>query len=450
MKLKLSDSGIIVVKGVSTIKASAGEEEGVIDFIASTNSVDRDGDIVRQDGIFLDYYKQNPVFLWAHNSWEPPIGRSIESKMNDEGNFQIKVLFDLDDPFAHKIYRKYSKNFLKMVSIGFLPHELEERETGYGFVFTKTEIMEVSAVPVGSNRGALAIERGQDAAHTKSKDFGQWLKENNHVIIKSHPVSAQIKSPDAPATSEDTLEAPDEEPQKSQDSQEATETDSKTPTEPAQEQGKGVDEPQDTPEQPEDAPEASEEGKGADVPAAYAAKLTAFSLFEDDKFKGYTVLSNEHAQQLIKAAIASPVKASIEYSRNEIDVTEEGDESEKRTAKGAAFLYVSGFDDSGEGSGVEGIKTSIEVDTDALAEKLATKLAQNTSNKSKTIVVNVDGEAFEGKSAEQVAKAINDLIGSNAHDAEEPSEEDSPSPVKVPDASGPKPATLKVVSGNQD
>src|SRR5712664_2951375 len=45
-------------------------------FVFSDASVDRSGDSIDQAGWKTDAYRDNPVALWAHNSSEPPIGRS--------------------------------------------------------------------------------------------------------------------------------------------------------------------------------------------------------------------------------------------------------------------------------------------------------------------------------------------------------------------------------------
>ena len=47
-------------------------------FVASTEEVDRHGDVVSVAGWKLDAYRKNPVFLWAHDYARPAIGRSTQ------------------------------------------------------------------------------------------------------------------------------------------------------------------------------------------------------------------------------------------------------------------------------------------------------------------------------------------------------------------------------------
>ncbi|NKI20347.1 hypothetical protein HFN20_03700 [Paenibacillus dendritiformis] len=50
-------------------------ENRVLRFIGSTETEDRDQDVIRATGWQLENYKKNPVFLWAHDYTVPPIGR---------------------------------------------------------------------------------------------------------------------------------------------------------------------------------------------------------------------------------------------------------------------------------------------------------------------------------------------------------------------------------------
>jgi hypothetical protein len=48
-----------------------------LDFIASDETQDRYGDVIRADGWDLSAFKRNPVFLWAHQDKQTPIGRVV-------------------------------------------------------------------------------------------------------------------------------------------------------------------------------------------------------------------------------------------------------------------------------------------------------------------------------------------------------------------------------------
>src|SRR6185503_19793407 len=63
-------AGHVVLRG-----SDQGESARTMRFVASDESVDRSGDIIRASGWQLDNFRKNPVFLWAHKSSEPPIGK---------------------------------------------------------------------------------------------------------------------------------------------------------------------------------------------------------------------------------------------------------------------------------------------------------------------------------------------------------------------------------------
>ena len=52
-------------------------------FIASSNREDRYGDVIEQNWDMADFWR-NPVFLWGHQSWEPPIGWVREFNSNND------------------------------------------------------------------------------------------------------------------------------------------------------------------------------------------------------------------------------------------------------------------------------------------------------------------------------------------------------------------------------
>ena len=150
---------------------SLDEKTRTIEFVASTEAVDRYGDIIRVAGWKLDAYKKNPVFLWAHRSGEPPIGKTVEihTESNPAALVQKVEFADAATyPFASTIFNLYKGGFLNAVSVGFMPLEepnritdLEGNGTG-GYEFTSQELLELSAVPIPANPEALArcVQKG--------------------------------------------------------------------------------------------------------------------------------------------------------------------------------------------------------------------------------------------------------------------------------------------------
>ena len=140
-------------------------------FVASTGAVDRHGDTVAPEGWRLDAYRENPVVLWAHDYRRPAIGRA-QSVWRDAGALLARLEFAPTE-FAGEVERLYRQGYQQGVSVGFRPLRFEERRdarTGafLGIRFLEQELLEISAVPVPANRGALLTHRAGAAAEVVS------------------------------------------------------------------------------------------------------------------------------------------------------------------------------------------------------------------------------------------------------------------------------------------
>lgn len=141
-------------------------------FVASDESVDRYGDIIRARGWQLERFRQNPVLLFGHNSREPAIGGV--TKIEVVGTRLIAdVEFDdaPENTKAQVVWGLLEKGYMRAVSVGFAPTGkintlLDDAGNWTGFEYTQQELLELSVVPVPANPQALAIAKslGFDAA----------------------------------------------------------------------------------------------------------------------------------------------------------------------------------------------------------------------------------------------------------------------------------------------
>ena len=152
--------------------AAASSELGPLTFVASDESEDRLGDVVRASGWELEAYRRNPVFLWAHDYTRTPVGRSTWTGV-ERGQLLSRVVF-APTAFAREVEALYRQRFLRAVSVGFraMAFELRKGKGGAvdGIEFTRQELLEVSAVPVPANPRALAraLHDGLDAPRLRS------------------------------------------------------------------------------------------------------------------------------------------------------------------------------------------------------------------------------------------------------------------------------------------
>ena len=145
--------------------------------IASTDSADRDGEILSSKGWNLDSFQKNPVLLWGHNSHELPIGKIINIK-STEGRLLFDAEFAVkENPFAEKVSKLMNGGFLNTFSVGFLPQEKE------GDTFTKQELLEISVVNVPANPEAT-VSRELKSLWKEVKDVGVEKKVEKKVKKK--------------------------------------------------------------------------------------------------------------------------------------------------------------------------------------------------------------------------------------------------------------------------
>ena len=132
-------------------------------FVFSDDTVDLAGDSISQDGWELDDFNANPVALFSHASWDPPIGRASNVGVKG-GKLVGDIEFASADvyPFADTIFRLVDKKFLRAVSVGFLPIDYDfakDKDRPFGLDFIKQKLLEISVCCVPCNPNALGMAR---------------------------------------------------------------------------------------------------------------------------------------------------------------------------------------------------------------------------------------------------------------------------------------------------
>lgn len=229
------DPGLPLRKGlIATVGRKEPTEEGVesriLTFTISTDSVDRDRDTISAEGWALDNYRKNPVVLWAHSHYDPPIARSPEIGV-EKGALVAEADFvprDISE-FADMIFRMYLGKFLNAVSVGFDPTEwsfVEDNERPFGVDFKKQELLEFSSVPVPANPEALiaAAAKGIDLEPLRKwavdilDDFERVTKEGLYLpkrplletIARGSKVSVDFPADPIEATTHQEKKVPEQ------------------------------------------------------------------------------------------------------------------------------------------------------------------------------------------------------------------------------------------------
>jgi hypothetical protein len=125
---------------LAEIKQEGKEEDRKLRFVITTPSVDRDRDTIAVDGWEFDSFEKNPVVLWVHDHWSPPIGRAPglvvqKSKVIGIPEFPKREIC----PLADTIYQLAKNKFINMASVGFDPKEWVINEERHGIDFKKQD-----------------------------------------------------------------------------------------------------------------------------------------------------------------------------------------------------------------------------------------------------------------------------------------------------------------------
>lgn len=164
----------------------------VLEFVGSTEVMDRCEESIKASGWQLKNYRKNPVFLWAHDYKQPPVGKAVKV-WKEEGELRFHIEFAPADVygFADTILQLYLNGYLRAVSVGFMPLQWEDgpgKDTPFGEpakeprrIYTKQDLLELSGCPVPANPEALSsavtgglitVKQLKDFEHEAAAELG--------------------------------------------------------------------------------------------------------------------------------------------------------------------------------------------------------------------------------------------------------------------------------------
>jgi HK97 family phage prohead protease len=156
-----------VPSGIQYREVRAAEITGpdTLSVVASDETVDRYGDVLRVSGWDLSGYKKNPIVLFAHEA-RYPVGTS---KVRIDGK-QLIADITLAEPgtsdIVDAVRALVRQKILKAVSVGFQPtkepNEIKDPDTNKwtgGYEFVGQELLENSIVSIPANPNALTLAR---------------------------------------------------------------------------------------------------------------------------------------------------------------------------------------------------------------------------------------------------------------------------------------------------
>lgn len=160
-------SAIAVRKQVIAPAEAMGGDVRALRFTISTESVDREQDMISLAGWDLANFKRNPVVLWGHDAARLPIGRACDVAIEGGGLKASIEFIPSDTPegglFAESVYRLARAGFIAATSVGFRPLKWDYTRDPTrgaddwfpGIDFEEQELVELSVVTVPANPEAL-------------------------------------------------------------------------------------------------------------------------------------------------------------------------------------------------------------------------------------------------------------------------------------------------------
>lgn len=158
---------------------SINQEKRQITAIASTESLDRDGEIILPSAFknSLPAYMKNPVILACHHhrlqdGKSPVVGKAVRAWIEKKSLFVIIEFAETE--LAKEYWHLYSNKYQRALSVGFRPKQWEDELRGGQRVrvYKEVELLEISCVPIGSNPDALSrsAKRKRDFVASKRAD----------------------------------------------------------------------------------------------------------------------------------------------------------------------------------------------------------------------------------------------------------------------------------------
>ncbi len=185
---------------------SLNEKDRTLEATISTDAIDRDGEVILPSAFEkrIGSFKSNPVLLWNHNPFEPPIGKAESIEIGEKGMDAVFRFFpEGKNPQADVIFEGFKAEILTSFSIGFRvfdmdpgkPADPEKGTKATPPTVTDAELLEVSAVTIPANTEAIAkFAKAADlfrAAHfidpqdTKTKDVKFWTPSDLDILTKA-------------------------------------------------------------------------------------------------------------------------------------------------------------------------------------------------------------------------------------------------------------------------
>jgi HK97 family phage prohead protease len=158
--------------------------------VANSGKSDRAKDVLLARGCVLDNYLRNPIVLADHDPGQP-IGNFVPSIASDQLAGIVTFAPEGLSKKADEYCAFYKAGIMRAVSVGFKAIEYKPIETG-GYLYTKWELMELSAVAVPCDPDAIVTARGVKVGREISAANAARLQEAHDHAAKCREIVAGV------------------------------------------------------------------------------------------------------------------------------------------------------------------------------------------------------------------------------------------------------------------
>jgi HK97 family phage prohead protease len=158
-----------------------------IDATITTETIDRDGEVLVSQGMDASEYEKNPVVFYNHE-YDQPIGKITSLRRGDRKIDATIEFAQRPDGFEGSYFPEFveslvEQDIVKGISVGFVPlaggvrkasaKDVEDYGDGVRQVFSKWKLLEVSVAPLPANATALvsAVRKGL----VDGDDVRRWM-----------------------------------------------------------------------------------------------------------------------------------------------------------------------------------------------------------------------------------------------------------------------------------
>ena len=176
----------------STFKSLGETDDGGVEIkgSASTNALDRAGDIIETDAWTkggLENFKNNPIILFNHN-YDRPIGRAKDLQVTDNG-LQISAKIS---KAAGEVTQLIKDGVLGAFSVGFKVKDADYMTETDGYKIKDAELFEVSVVSIPCNQGATF---GLSKSFDSMEDYNKYKQSFYQANSKDSADAVEIEQP---------------------------------------------------------------------------------------------------------------------------------------------------------------------------------------------------------------------------------------------------------------